>query len=91
MNVAIGDSIVPITVTLYVTGQDVVRVMGNVINARKVSGVIIVTQNVTYQIGVCATRRMVVACRVMQDIGDCLVTRNVTQIVTIALWIVVVA
>jgi len=88
---AIGESIVPIAVTLHVTGLDVVRPMGNAMLALEVTGVIIVTIIVTYRNVISATRKMVVACRVVEDIGDCLVTRNVTQIVSSATRLMVVA
>jgi len=82
VNVAIGESIVPIAVTLHVISrQDVVRLKGNALNARTVSGVIFVTGHVTYQRVKRATRRTVVVWNVMTDIGDRRVTRNVTQLV----------
>jgi len=65
--------------------------MDNANVAKAVHGVIIATRHVFTESVNIATKRMVVARGVHQDIGDCLVTRNVTQIVTIALWIVVVA
>jgi len=91
VNVANGESIVPIAVTLHVTGQDVIRPMGNAMIALEVTGVIIVTIIVTYRNVTSATRKMVVACRVLMDIGEGLVTRNVTQIVSCATIRMVVA
>ena len=64
--------------------------MENANVAKVVHGVIIATKHVPQRVTI-ATRRMVVACGVIQDIGEGLVTRNVTQIVTVALWRVAVA
>ena len=58
--------------------------MENAVVAKKVHGVIIAIRHVFTQSVTIATKRMVVARGVHQDIGESLVTRNVTQIVTVA-------